>query len=536
MQLPRPSPRRIAGGLPAALIVLAFAGPAAAQDFELTRRSYDDTENGYRLRYPAKWEPVPVVDQLKDIGIVYRCEPPAHTKPEGGVLFVFRLNPMPAKAGDQATTAEARPDIGGQIDSVITIKGFDKAHPDEDEEVEVSSLRARHKLWQADEVVVDAWTYRLPEYDLALVYLIGSGDKNAKRWLQLYEKSAKSFETIAVSGDSALSEGASYEEQLGFHRRDAQRTPGWDAQPTPSKKFIIKTSSRDQDFLDQLIERLEKSREIFERDFPPEKPIEHVSVVRVCSTEEEFHRYGGTAGGVAGWFNPGSTELVIYDAKDIDRNMTFAVLSHEGFHQYCYFLFDRSEAHRWFDEGHGDYYGGIRFKYGKAEITPKMPAGLDRLSVIKELVRTGTFARLSEHLNYDHQQWQTQGPSNVSCYAQSWSIIYMLRQGTLGKVPKKLWRPEYADIIPNYVRTLADGFQKAYAEAEAEEASGEGAEGEEEHSEPTTAASVLEQDGRPNVKESRKKEIWSAAMAASFGRVDLEEFEKNWIQYVSKEL
>ena len=60
---------------------------------------------------------------------------------------------------------------------------------------------------------------------------------------------------------------------------------------------------------------------------------------------------------------------------EYDRNSTYAVMTHEAFHQYCFFLFDQSEAHRWFDEGHGDYYGGAKFSGRRAKITSKMPAG-----------------------------------------------------------------------------------------------------------------------------------------------------------------
>ena len=56
------------------------------------------------------------------------------------------------------------------------------------------------------------------------------------------------------------------------------------------------------------------------------------------------------------------------------------VMRHEAFHQYCHFLFGQSEAHRWFDEGHADYYGGMKVTGSRGKITPKMPAGLDRLT------------------------------------------------------------------------------------------------------------------------------------------------------------
>ena len=140
-----------------------------------------------------------------------------------------------------------------------------------------------------------------------------------------------------------------------------------------------------------------------------------------------------------------------------------------------------------------------------------------------------TFKPISEHINFDHGEWQSQGPSNVSCYAQSWSIIYMLRQGTLGNVPKKFWKPEYADIIPKYVETLHAGFSAAYAEILAERAEVAQKEGRELTDE--------ERDiNRFNLKPGAKEEIWKQAMEASWGKVDVTEFEANWVAFVQDEL
>jgi hypothetical protein len=205
-------------------------------------------------------------------------------------------------------------------------------------------------------------------------------------------------------------------------------------------------------------------------------------------------------------------------------------MSHEAFHQYCHFLFGQSEAHRWFDEGHGDYYGGAEFKRGRAQITPRMPAGLDRLTVIREMIREQTYAPLKKHLNFNHPQWQSQGPSNVAPYSQSWSIVYMLRQGTLGKVPRKCWRDEYADIIPNYVRTLYAGYQEAYAEQRKErlkEAEGEAG---------GAGRSVALDGGRLPLSAEQKAEIWKKAFDASWGGIDLDQFEQDWVRYVTKDL
>ena len=165
----------------------------------------------------------------------------------------------------------------------------------------------------------------------------------------------------------------------------------------------------------------------------------------------------------------------------------------------------------------------------RGKITPKMPSGLDRLSIAREMVREGSYKPVQEHINYNHREWQSQGPTNVSCYAQSWSIIYMLRQGALKKVNSKVWKKEYADIIPNYVRVLNEGFQAAYAEireARIARAKSNGTELSPEELEVT----------RRDLDPSKKEEIWKAAMDASWGSIDMEEFQENWTKFVKKHI
>jgi hypothetical protein len=502
----------------AVLAVALFAASATAQTPKLSNRDYKDSQNGYRFQPPADWNATPIKPELQQLGLLYQMD----TGRSGLRMFVLKLAPK-VKDGE-------RPELEQRLDFLLLSIGFKGKEVLEDEVMEIGGLEARHQQWEATSAYVDAWTFPLPEFDVALVYLVDGYERKYKRWLQLYRRSAKTFDLMEAEGVGEVSSSSSYEDQLTFHEAEAARTPGWRAVPTPSEKFIIKTSSDDDKFIKGVIERLELSRDLYERDFPPTEDFDHVSVVRVCASQEEFHRYGQTRPGVAGWFNPRTTELVLYDAKNTDRNATYSVMSHEAFHQYCHFLFGKSEAHRWFDEGHGDYYGGAEFKRGRAKITPQMPGGLDRLSVIREMIRSDSYAPIRLHLNFDHGEWQTQGPTNVSCYAQSWSIVYMLREGSLGRVSRKYWREEYAKIIPAYVETLNDGFRKAYAKERKErlaelekEAGGKG-------------RSVALDTGHVPLDKEIKEAIWETAVQTAWGGVNLDEFEESWRAYVIKGL
>lgn len=529
----------------AAALALLLSPPLRAQTPKLGHAVHEDRFGGFALKYPDGWLPLPLQQPQKEAGMRCRFEGfPLRTKIESlravlevtPQLVVVELRDQLADptsgAKGEGREGKRRPDVSAFVRSLNRhLLAFDADAPVEDEELEIHDMPMRHRTWEAAtdsyEVTFDTWVFHLADRDLAMVFEVPT--QHAKKWMGVFRRSARSFELIEQEKAISLGKDPSYEEVLAFHEQEASRTPGWRVVPTPSRKFVIKTSSDDQRFIDEVIERLEASRELFEEDFPPEGEIQHVSVVRVCANEEEFQSYGDTPPGVAGWFNPQTTELVLYDNVARDRNATYAVMTHEAFHQYCHFLFDRSEAHRWFDEGHGDYYGGVKFSRHKAKVTPRMPGGLNRLDGAKRLVREGTYAPLAKHLNASHGQWQNQGPDNVSCYEQSWSIVYMLREGMRGRVNGKVWKDEYAEIIPNYVSTLYAGFQEAYAEQRTE-----------------LRAEILRDGGRIDedelaamhleVKEDRKKEIWKAAMDASWGRIDLDEFEENWKTFVKKYL
>jgi hypothetical protein len=326
-----------------------------------------------------------------------------------------------------------------------------------------------------------------------------------------------------------------YDDLLKYHKVQDAQYKDWRIVPTPSKKYIVKTSCKRGAFVKNAITRLERSRKLYEEDFPPEAfglELTAISVVRICETAEEFHKYGGTPNGVAGWFNPSSEELVLYSGdKDSENDaLTFGVMSHEAFHQYCHFLFKKSEAHRWFDEGHGDYYAAASWFQGKAYVKPETESdGINRLPEAQKMIANGEMVPLGKHLNFTHGEWQNQGPKGISCYSQSWSIVYMLRQGALGNVPKQYWNDDWGQIIPSYMATLLKGYADVYAlileerEKAAEDAGRE--------------LTEKERDiDRSDLLVTQRNKIWEDAMEASWGKVDLVDFEAKWLDYIANGL
>lgn len=533
-----------------ALALAALASLVAGLDAQrLGKKYYEDSHYGYRFRYPDDWEIVPQKETAKEEGLILEMQGPSIiTNSDRGMvdwpprLFVFSLTELSEKAttgrGSSGLRAKVqrsqeRPDISHAIVDYLgayRTKGFDPEAPEEDSTVKIKKIEARHRTWEAEDpfflTTIDTWTFPGQMRDICIVYYCP--EEEFKKFSRTFRSSAKTFEPIDIVEAVSEADLSDYEGMLAYHSDLVSRDEGWRVLPTPSRKFIVKTSSDDDDFLEEVIERLEKSRELFEKDFPPPASFKQVSVVRVCKDEDEFMRYGRTRRGVAGWFSPVTTELVLFDAKMIDRRSSFAVMTHEAFHQYCFYLFDQSEAHRWFDEGHGDYYGGAKFSRNKVEIERKMPAGLNRYDIAKSIVRSGAYVPLEEHIRMPHREWQSSGGSTgVANYCQSWALIFFLREGTNGDVSRKYWKKEYADIIPRYVSTLHEGFLATYDEilmAREEEAKKEGRELTDEEVE----------INRFDLEEKQKQKIWDAAIEKAWGKIDMEEFEENWVGYIRK--
>lgn len=522
--------------------VFGLAGEAGAQG--LAKTLYKDKVNGFKFRPPSKFATVPAREGLQAMGIL--CFMDSELRETGASVYVLKLDDALGGKDGPYARKKAKGEEKGEssvlakrptlLDYLI-LQFEDSFRPSrlfEDKEFKVKGVKARHRQWKVKGYTLDAFSYPGTDMDVHLLYFVSDRyvkSKKGSKWLKMQKKSGRSFERMTAAKEMDLSQ-LDYKALLKYHKVKDAQYKDWRIVPTPSKKYIIKTSSKRGAFIKNAITRLERSRKLFEKDFPPAdfgQKMTAVSVVRICNTPEEFHKYGGTRRGVAGWFNPGTEELVLYSGeKDKERDaLTYGVMSHEAFHQYCHFLFKRSEAHRWFDEGHGDYYAGAAWYKGKAYVKPEAASkGINRLPEAKLMVENGDMVPLEKHLNFTHGQWQTQGPKNISCYAQSWSIIYMLRQGSLGKISKKYWKKEYANIIPNYMNTLLKGYAEEYAVILAER--------EEEAKEEKRELTEKDRDiDRSDLKTSQRNAIWEKAMDASWGQIDLDEFEGQWLDYVA---
>ena len=176
------------------------------------------------------------------------------------------------------------------------------------------------------------------------------------------------------------------------------------------------------------------------------------SVFRLCATYEQFQKYGESPPGVVGWYSPSSKELVVFLGGDkmMGQGATETVTYHEGWHQFADFYFHPPGAkkhavlHRWFDEGHGDYFGSFRWgASGWKYVGSKM-----RYDDCKQMVRQGDFVPLKQLVYWPRQRFYTDRPSYR--YAQAFAMIDFFRRGA----KQSGFRPQWGEALDMYRKVV----------------------------------------------------------------------------------
>ena len=98
---------------------------------------------------------------------------------------------------------------------------------------------------------------------------------------------------------------------------------GWGLITSPKKNYVVVYNRKDgkNDALARAVaQRIEQIRaQMFEKHYPPSKPVKDVSVVRICADLDEYHAYGGPYG-TSGTWSPQDNEIVLYDASESKKS------------------------------------------------------------------------------------------------------------------------------------------------------------------------------------------------------------------------
>ena len=279
----------------------------------------------------------------------------------------------------------------------------------------------------------------------------------------------------------------------------------WKAEDT--ENYIVIYNTKDQPLVRSVVSDLESIRKEYMRLFPPVEEIEAVSTVRICADHEEYMKYGGPPRSAGYWYYV-TEELVLYDAtkrekgKKTERLDTFIVVYHEAFHQFIHYSAGQLAPHSWFNEGYGDYFSGALIKGGKVK---KIGPNPWRLNTIQRTIRSHEFVPWREILEYERSEYY--GARQGYYYAQGWSMVYFLNE--CKKVQK---HPQWSQILPKYFDELKSAWTEGRMDLEA------GADSEDE---------AKNQEARGVAQKAAR----DRALQFAFDGVDIEELEKEWIDF-----
>ncbi|QQE11037.1 DUF1570 domain-containing protein [Planctomycetota bacterium] len=139
---------------------------------------------------------------------------------------------------------------------------------------------------------------------------------------------------------------------------------------------------------------------------------------------------------------------------DKPRREIFAVLQHEGFHQFVWNYIGK-DLPVWMNEGLAQY-------FEDAVITgKKMNTGLtdvNRAKLVKRMIRERDYLSFPDIMNLDHDQWSNilgdDAERASKLYAQAWSMVYFLIHSNDGK---------YAAGVNSYLTKLNNGEDPGWA-------------------------------------------------------------------------
>ncbi|MBI3843769.1 MAG: hypothetical protein HY292_03920 [Planctomycetes bacterium] len=509
--------------------------------------SVENKEDGYAFFYPQNYKEIPPAPadtvllahyfRTAPVAVpkasVKRGAPPAETIAE---LFVMSIDkPVVATTGQGGDSTEPSPDGGSGESPAVS-----KSAPKDEAEAVAERFRAasfedfvkkRMSKWgivshrdKGDGPT--KWTeYSLQDpasgppvwrgyarlYDrgnhwLGLMGIATASEFETHR--RLFEKSANSLREIAVS-EAAIKEMEQYYSRRPEYKdpkfrieRRRDLTRGWKSIDT--RNYLILHHSKDDHLLSRLQNDLEAMRVLYEQLFPPAKPVDAVSVVRVCKDRQEYLQYGGAAMS-AGYWNSAMRELVLYDnvkgeqGSRLGNQDSYIVLYHEAFHQFIHYSVGELPPHSWFNEGYGDYFSGSKI-YANSTKVQEIGTNPWRVPYIKMAVDKGRWIGIAKLIHADQREFYSDGGLY---YSEAWSFIYFLNRGLTSQS-----NPKWAQILPRYF----DSLKASYAEE----------------------LKSLGESPSLAQKSAAGEKARNKALGVAFDDVDVEELQDAWLKFVKR--
>ncbi|MEC8512558.1 MAG: hypothetical protein VX015_10470 [Planctomycetota bacterium] len=200
---------------------------------------------------------------------------------------------------------------------------------------------------------------------------------------------------------------------------------GWSVRDT-EHSIVLYHGPGSAPVLEQIAEELVAARRRFTSDFPPDRPAESLSVVRVCRDRGEYLTFGGNPGTV-GHFNPNTRELVLYDAREVREgrlpagHQTLCTLYHEACHQFVHHTASAVRPHAWYDEGTAEFYAGAVVDRGRVIRIEGLP---ERERFLRTRLASGSLPALETLLRMSQQEYYASPDVN---YSMGYALVRFLR-------------------------------------------------------------------------------------------------------------
>ena len=366
----------------AALVLFLPLGFALAQEPKIGSDWYEDAVDiGFKLKVPKNWNLIPAQPDEPNVIAKYVAARNDYIKVGNGnnmpiyawlVRFDQRSEEEKKKTihheGEEITfSIEGESNIADWMEDMPYGRGwhFDtKKYP---KKLKVKGAEGKYWLYEGSFVFDPEETIRCyvaeftlgPKLKVALVGN-GPGDKRWRNYERGWAKMAKSFAAVEVEAPEttpALGVSSPRDEKRAALTKEMARTPGWELYET--ENYFVVSDVDDKEFMEELLERLEAIRDVYEVDYPAEKArstrrekkdgpeasedggvvikdseeeendddadrsistlrsmeLSRTSVVRVCQNADTYYDYGGSRLS-AGFWNSSTEELVIFDDKE----------------------------------------------------------------------------------------------------------------------------------------------------------------------------------------------------------------------------
>ena len=399
--------------------------------------THSDKTHGFSFVTPKEFASIAIEPTERRIVALYQKETKDYTS--RGTYFHSKLELL--RFGERSGKVPTGAEIQGWFESRF------KWEPGKARGVKIAGVKTTERTYERGD-----YRYLLviiPMEDAVFAFLGTALENGFDRAKKLFSKSSRSFKRIekrvATAATSDDPQEAFLQEQI------AKLPPGWESKRSPRYLYLFNAEKK---FVNVVAKQIESMRDEYEELFPSPEPIEAVSIVRVTGNEDEYHAYGGSPN-TNGYWSASNRELVLFERRP--QEMTLETLNHEAFHQYIYYQAGELAPHSWYNEGHGDYFGGAKMSrsyrvtgYGPRRYTQRHPVVKEarRLTKAGKSTDEGGLIPLQTLCGWTQRQFY--GSQRSLAYAQGWALVFWLRES------KKKLDPKHAKILPSYLGHLLD--------------------------------------------------------------------------------